>query len=94
MGWPAPQFNHSEKPQENSHEHEHNNRSNSGDSAADSRACSDQTKLQTITRSFMRLADLASQPLERVNRYEATQWRQFVQVLFALNQAKYHRIAA
>jgi hypothetical protein len=51
-------------------------------------------KQQAITRSFLRLADLASQPLERISRYEASLWRQFVQVLFALDQAKYHRIAA
>jgi len=33
-------------------------------------------------------------PLECIGRYEASLWRQFVQVLFSLDQAKYHRIAA
>ena len=41
-------------------------------------------KQQAITKSFLRLANLACQPLERIGRYEASLWRQFVQVLFSL----------
>lgn len=47
-----------------------------------------------LSRCFLQLADMSGQPLERISRYEVTLWRQFVQVLFALDQAKYHRIAA
>ena len=43
---------------------------------------------------YLRLANLESLPLERMSRYEASLWRQFVQVLFSLDQAKYHRISA
>ena len=51
-------------------------------------------KQQAISRRFLQLANLASQPMELIGRYEACLWRQFVQVLFSLDQAKYHRIAA
>ncbi len=49
---------------------------------------------QSIASCFLRLTNLSGQPLERINRHETRLWRQFVQVLFALDQAKYHRIAA
>jgi hypothetical protein len=49
---------------------------------------------RAMTTYYLRLANLESMPLERINRYETSLWRQFVQILFALDQAKYHRIAA
>jgi len=51
-------------------------------------------KQRAMTTHYLRLANLSSMPLERINRYETCLWRQFVQVLFSLDQAKYHRIAA
>lgn len=47
-----------------------------------------------ITKKFLQVADMSGQPLERVGRYESSLWRLFLQALFALDQAKYHRIAA
>jgi hypothetical protein len=47
-----------------------------------------------LTAGYLRLADMDSNPLERLCRYEAALWRQFLQVLYSLDQAKYHRIAA
>ena len=37
-----------------------------------------------LTRSFIRLSNLPTYPLDRVSRYEATLWRQACQILFAL----------
>ena len=37
-----------------------------------------------LTRSFVRLCNLATFPLDRLARYEATLWRQAYQILFAL----------
>src|SRR5262245_38167252 len=37
-----------------------------------------------LTRSFVRLSKLASYPLDRLSRYEATLWRQTFQILFTL----------
>jgi len=37
-----------------------------------------------LTRSFIRLSNLPTYPLDRLSRYEATLWRQACQVLFAL----------
>jgi hypothetical protein len=37
-----------------------------------------------ITRSFMRLTNLPTYPLDRLSRYEATLWRQACQILFTL----------
>lgn len=37
-----------------------------------------------LTRSFVRLPNLPSCPLDRLSRYEATLWRQAGQILFAL----------
>jgi hypothetical protein len=44
-----------------------------------------------LTRSFVRLSNLPTYPLDRLSRYEATLWRQACQVLFTLrclNQRK------
>jgi hypothetical protein len=37
-----------------------------------------------LTRSFIRLSNLPTYPLDRLSRYEATLWRQACQTLFAL----------
>jgi hypothetical protein len=37
-----------------------------------------------LTRSFVRLSNLPTYPLDRLSRYEATLWRQTHQVLFTL----------
>jgi hypothetical protein len=37
-----------------------------------------------LTRSFVRLSNLPTYPLDRLSRYEATLWRQACQVLFTL----------
>ena len=37
-----------------------------------------------LTRSFVRLSNLPSCPLDRLSRYEGTLWRQACQILFAL----------
>jgi hypothetical protein len=37
-----------------------------------------------LTRSFVRLSNLPTYPLDRLSRYEATLWRQACQILFAL----------
>ena len=37
-----------------------------------------------LTRSFIRLTNLPTYPLDRLSRYEATLWRQACQILFAL----------
>jgi hypothetical protein len=44
-----------------------------------------------LTRSFVRLTNLPTYPLDRLSRYEATLWRQACQILFTLrylNQRK------
>jgi hypothetical protein len=41
-------------------------------------------QLDGLTRAFVRLTKLASYPLDRLNRYEASLWRQACQVLFTL----------
>jgi hypothetical protein len=38
-----------------------------------------------LTRSFLRLTNLPTYPLDRLSRYEATLWRQASQILFALH---------
>jgi hypothetical protein len=45
-------------------------------------ALADQT--DDITNAFVRLSNLPTYPLDRLNRYEATLWRQACQILFAL----------
>jgi hypothetical protein len=37
-----------------------------------------------LTRAFVRLSNLATCPLDRLSRYEATLWRQACQILFTL----------
>ena len=37
-----------------------------------------------VTRSFVRLSNLPTYPLDRLSRYEATLWRQACQILFTL----------
>jgi hypothetical protein len=37
-----------------------------------------------LTRSFVRLANLPTYPLDRLSRYEATLWRQACQIVFTL----------
>jgi hypothetical protein len=37
-----------------------------------------------LTRSFIRLSNLPTYPLDRLSRYEATLWRQTCQILFTL----------
>ena len=37
-----------------------------------------------LTRSFVRLSNLPTSPLDRLSRYEATLWRQACQILFTL----------
>jgi hypothetical protein len=37
-----------------------------------------------LTRSFVRLSNLPTYPLDRLSRYEATLWRQAYQILFTL----------
>jgi hypothetical protein len=39
-----------------------------------------------LTRSFLRLSNLPTYPLDRLSRYEATLWRQARQVLFTLQR--------
>jgi hypothetical protein len=51
-------------------------------------------RTRVITLSFLQLAELPSAPFERIGRYEAALWRQFVQVLFAIDEAKRHRLVA
>lgn len=41
-------------------------------------------EFEDITRSFVRLTNLPTYPLDRVSRYEARLWRQACQILFAL----------
>jgi hypothetical protein len=39
---------------------------------------------EDLTRSFVRLSNLPTYPLDRLSRYEATLWRQACQILFTL----------
>jgi hypothetical protein len=55
-------------------------------SPADPAACSDD-----ITRSFIRLTNLPTYPLDRLSRYEATLWRQTCQILFTLRHLNRRR---
>jgi hypothetical protein len=41
-------------------------------------------KADDLTRSFVRLSNLSTYPLDRLSRYEATLWRQACQILFTL----------
>jgi hypothetical protein len=44
--------------------------------------------VRQLTYCFLRLANLDSGVFERLNRYEATLWRQTAQTLFALHPVK------
>jgi hypothetical protein len=59
---------------------EHNN---SGDSSSASATVS-KFDFDGLTRTFLRLSNLPTYPLDRLSRYEATLWRQACQILFAL----------
>ena len=39
-----------------------------------------------LTRSFVRISNLPTYPLDRLSRYEATLWRQACQILFTLRR--------
>jgi hypothetical protein len=41
-----------------------------------------------IALSYLRLANLDNEPIDRLSRYEAGLWRQAVQTLFALQTLK------
>jgi hypothetical protein len=41
-------------------------------------------QMDDLTRSFVRLSNLPTYPLDRLSRYEATLWRQACQILFTL----------
>jgi hypothetical protein len=47
------------------------------------------TSIRHLTHSFLRLANLDSRAFERLNRYEATLWRQTIQTLYALYPGRY-----
>ena len=44
-----------------------------------------------LARCFLRLANLPNCALDRLSRYEATLWRQVVQILFALNNLDHRK---
>jgi hypothetical protein len=44
-----------------------------------------------LTRSFVRLSNLPTYPLDRLSRYEATLWRQACQILFTLRCLDHRR---
>jgi hypothetical protein len=50
----------------------------------DSPLNSDVAAQDDLTRSFVRLSNLPTYPLDRLSRYEATLWRQACQILFTL----------
>jgi hypothetical protein len=52
------------------------------DSSRSALAQADQS--DDLTRSFVRLSNLPTYPLDRLSRYEAALWRQACQILFAL----------
>lgn len=45
----------------------------------------DQDNYAGLTQSFVRLYELPTCPLDRLNRYEAALWRQAGQILFVLH---------
>jgi len=44
-----------------------------------------------LTRSYVRLSNLPTYPLDRLSRYEATLWRQACQILFTLRCLERHK---
>ncbi len=60
-----------------------------------SRVPAGKTAQQQLTHSFLRLTDeVPTAPLDRITRYEAALWRQFVQAVFALDAAKRQQFVA
>ena len=49
-------------------------------------------QMDDLTRSFVRLSNLPTYPLDRLSRYEATLWRQACQILFTLRCLKRFRL--
>jgi hypothetical protein len=58
-------------------------------SSASAAEPSDQS--EDLTRAFARLNDLATCPLDRLSRYEATLWRQACQILWTLQCLSRHK---
>jgi hypothetical protein len=67
---------------ENDAQQEENASSSVDSSSPSSLGAADQ--FDDLTRSFVRLSNLPTYPLDRLSRYEATLWRQACQVLFTL----------
>jgi hypothetical protein len=63
--------------------HKHEYLSEAFDSGSES-AVETNGHFDDLTRSFMRLTNLPSYPLDRLTRYEAMLWRQAYQTLFIL----------
>jgi len=81
-----------DSPNEDRSDANQNGRYESGSTGCETPERCPRNKQQAITRGFLNLTDLPSAPLERIGRYEAALWRQFVQTLFALDEAKRHRL--
>ena len=64
--------------EENERQHEDKSSTYFDDVSPDAAAQDD------LTRSFVRLSNLPTYPLDRLSRYEATLWRQACQILFTL----------
>jgi hypothetical protein len=65
--------------------HEQQNEDPSGDHKDQLPLNSDSdVQAHDLTRSFVRLSNLSTYPLDRLSRYEATLWRQACQILFTL----------
>jgi len=62
---------------------------NLGTSSASTAEPSDQS--DDLTRAFVHLNDVATCPLDRLSRYEATLWRQAGQILFTLQCITRHK---
>ena len=63
------------------HDHEH-----SACLESDSLMHADADQKDDLTRSFVRLSNLPTYPLDRLSRYEATLWRQACQILSSLQR--------
>ena len=70
------------------------NRTAKGASLAYAAASPGAHRMQVITRCFLQLTDLPGESFERIGRYEAALWKQFAQVLIALDESKRHRLIA
>jgi hypothetical protein len=58
----------------------------------DDRTNDQRDRQRVMAHCFLQVAELGG--LERIGRYEASLWRQFVQVLFALDETKRHQLGA